>query len=156
MARLTWLKEFGDYLYLTFRLRRALLVILVTVSVIPGTIYYGWPASAKWGFAGAYAFLFYLTFLALSPLLVRSAKAALSGSILGLRYKPVVYSTPKITALAKKMGVLSRAKVYLTNNPWIQGPFTDMLSCKVYIPETWLKAFPPRKYLASLGMNLVT
>lgn len=151
MGRLTFLKDFGDYLYLTLTLRRILLAAVVILSVVPGTIYYGWSASAKWDFAAVYISVLYLTMWTQTRFVISFVKTSIGVSILGLRYKPKAYSTPEITALAKKMGVLGKAKVYVTENPWIAGPFTNALSCAVYVPASWLKAFPKSELLGIVG-----
>ena len=151
MARFALLKDLEDYLYLTFTIRRLLLVAMVILSVVPGTIYYGWATSAKWDFVAVYASFLYLTMWTQSRFLIQFAKTAIGTGILGWKYKPTPYSTPEITNLAKRMGVSGKAKVFVTSNPWIGGPFTNALSCAVYLPANWIAAFPKSEVLATVG-----
>lgn len=151
MPRFAFIKDLEDYLYLTFTIRRLLLVALVVLSVVPGTIYYGWAASAKWDFAALYVSILYLTLWTQSRFIIRFARAVIGTSILGWKYRPTPYSTPEITNLAKRMGVFGKAKVYVTSNPWIDGPFTNALNCAVYLPANWLEAFPKSEVLATVG-----
>jgi Zn-dependent protease with chaperone function len=49
------------------------------------------------------------------------------------------------------MKILGKVRVYSTNNPWINGPFTNALTSRVYVPLSWIKSFPKSEIIAVLG-----
>jgi len=151
MPRLNRLKEIGEYIYLTFTHRRLLLLIIVASSVVPGTFLYLLPLSIRLAYAYFFVSISMLSFFCFSHVFTGPAKQIFGTIIFGGRYKPKVYSTPKVNRLARKMGIAEKTKVYVTTNPWIKGPFTNMITRKVYIPESWLKNFPSKEILSIIS-----
>src|SRR2546427_8441030 len=97
MSRLTFLRKFADFL--TYRIRSIFLLAVVVLSIVPGTIYFSWPASAKLAFAYVYAVIVEAAVLSQVSFFVNFAETAIGTIIFGRKYKPSPYSTPEITAL---------------------------------------------------------
>jgi len=149
LPRLSFLRRFADFL--TYRIRSFFLLAVVVLSIAPGTVYFSWPASAKLAFAYVYAVIVEAAVLSQVSFFVNFAETAIGTIIFRRKYKPSPYSTPEITALAKKMEVLERVKVYVTSNPWIKGPFTNALTGAVYMPLRWIESFPNSEIISVLA-----
>jgi Zn-dependent protease with chaperone function len=151
MIMLTRLKRFTNFLLFTFTATRILLLAVVVLSIVPGTIYFNWPGWAKLDFAYAYVGLFYVAFISQVDFFVDAALTAIGSMILGRKYSPTSYWTPEVDALAKKMGVLGKAKVHVTSNPWVKGPFTNAATSTINIPASWIKKYHKKEILAIVG-----
>jgi Zn-dependent protease with chaperone function len=149
LAKFTLLRRFADFL--TYKIRSVLLLAVVVLSIVPGTIYFSWPASAKLAFAYAYTGIVEAAFVSQVSFFVNFAETAIGSVIFGRRYNPAPYSTPEITALAKKMGVLGKVKVHVTSNPWIKGPFTNALTGAVYVPLRWIESRPKSEIVSVIA-----
>ena len=49
---------------------------------------------------------------------METAESTIRTLLFGLKHEPVPYSIPEIDALARKMGIFGKVKVYTSNNPW--------------------------------------
>ncbi len=149
LSRVSLFKELADFF--SFKTRRLILLALVISSVIPGTFYWHMPAAARWWFFSTYMWLVTIGVISQTGFFMQFAKAIVGVLLFGRRYKPVPYSTPEIDVLARKMKVLGKVKVYATSNPWIEGPFTNALTSRVYVPTSWMESFPKSEIIAVIG-----
>ncbi len=149
LRRISLFKELADFF--SFKTRRLILLALVISSVVPGTLYWHMPATARWWFFSAYISLITAGIMSQTGFFLQFAETAIGALILGRRYKPIPFTTPEIDALARKMGVFGKAKVFVTTNPWIRGPFTTTLTSRVYIPTRWMESFPRSEIIGVLS-----
>lgn len=145
MSRFSRLRELFDFF--SFKTRRLILLALALSSVI-GTLYWHMPAFARWWFLLSYIWLTTLAVESQSGFFVQFARTAFGAVLFGKRHKPVPLSSPEIDALASKMGILGKVKVYSTTNPWIKGPFTNAITSRVYVPVKWIESFPKSEIIA--------
>ena len=148
MSKFSLFKELVDFF--SFKARRLILLALVAASVA-GTFYWHWPAIARSLFAFGYVALIVLAIESQAGYFVDFAKAALGTFLFSRRYKPVPLSSPVVDALARKMGVLGKVKVYSTDNPWVRGPFTNGFTSRIYLPVSWIRSFPKSEIIAVLA-----
>jgi Zn-dependent protease with chaperone function len=150
LSRFAIFKELADFFSFSFKTRRLILLALI-VSSVPGTFYWHMPATARWWFLMGYVWLIILGIMSQTGFFVQFARTAFGAVVFGRRYRPVPFSSPEIDALARKMKILGKVRVYSTNNPWINGPFTNALTSRVYVPLSWIKSFPKSEIIAVLG-----
>jgi len=154
MARLALIREIGDYLYLTFPLRRLLLLIIVALSVVFGPFLFSLPPSVRLDFAYVYVGITSVAAFCMYGAFKEPFVQVLGSVIFGGKYKTREYTAPGIKHILRKMGVVKKVKVYVTTNPWIKGPYTNALTCKIYIPMSWLNKFARKEILAIIGHEL--
>jgi len=141
---------FKDVLDFSFKSRRLILISLVGSSAV-GMSYWHIPATARLSFAFAYSLLLVMGVMSQTGYFTQFARTAVGVIIFGKKYKPVPLSSPEIEALASKMGVSGKVRVYSTTNPWVLGPFTNAFTSCVYIPVRWLTSFPKSEIISVLG-----
>lgn len=108
-------------------------------------------ATERWWFLLGYVWLIILGIMSQTGFFIQFAKTAFGAILFGRRDKPVPFSSPEIDALASKMKVLGKVRVYSTSNRWINGPFTNALTSRVYVPRRWIESFPRSEIIAVLG-----
>jgi Zn-dependent protease with chaperone function len=148
MGRLSFFKEVVDFF--SFKSRRRILFALVLASVV-GTFYWHMHPTARWWFFSGYFVLITLGITSQTDFFVQFARTAMGVVLFGRKYKPVPFSSPEIDALESKMKVSGKVRVYTTGNPWIQGPFTNAITSRVYVPSSWIESFPRSEIIAVLG-----
>jgi len=151
MPRLTRLKEIGEYIYLTFRIRQVLLISIVALAVIPGMFIFNLPREVRLVYAYVFVAIFYISAVSLTNFFSVPIVQLIGLGLYGRKSVTREYSTPEIKELAKKMGISKAVKVYITNNRLIRGPFTNGFTGKVYLTEAWVKRFPHKEVMATLA-----
>jgi Zn-dependent protease with chaperone function len=160
MARLTRLRGAWDYVYGTFRIRRILLLVLVALSVALGPFLFFLPYGLRMGLIYVYAGTISITGFFMYGAFRNTLKSAIGSIFLGWRYKPREFTPEQYAAfgiaqILNDMGIRKKVTICQTANPWIEGPFTNALTNKVYIPVSWLKKFPaPQDMRGVLGHEL--
>lgn len=86
-------------------------------------------------------------------------KSAIGSIFLGWRYKPREFTPEQCRAygviqILSDMGIKKKVKIFQTANPWIEGPFTNALTNKVYVPVSWLNKFPAPQDVRGVGHEL--
>ncbi len=109
------------------------------------------PATERWWFLLGYVWVIILGIMSQTGFFVQFTRTAVGAIVFGRKYRPVPLSSPEIDALASKMKVLGKVKVYTTSNPWISGPFTNAITSRVYVPLNWIRSFPESEILAVLA-----
>ena len=148
MSRFSFFKDLIDFF--SFKTRRLILLALVLSSIV-GAAYWHMPSIARWWFTLGYVWLAALAIMSQTGFFVQFARTAVGVVLFGGRHKPVPLSSPEIDALARKMRVHGKARVYSTSNPWVGGPFTNALTSRVYIPLSWIESFPMSEIIAVIG-----
>lgn len=145
------LHQLYDFLlYFTFPIRRWLLVALVVMSVVPGVFIFQMPLELRAAFAYPYASVMVLGFYSVANVYASSIVQLGAMVIFGRRYKTWEYKTPDVKQLQARMGLTS-IKVFVTNNKYVKGPFTNAVTKKVYLTEKWLKESATSEVLSTLG-----
>jgi Zn-dependent protease with chaperone function len=142
VAPLTRLKQAGQYLYLTFTLRRMLLVTIVVLGVLPGAVLFSLPMTIKVIYTIGFVTLTAVAFHCFWGVYSRIAEQNIRMAWADKKYKRIPYYTDEIKELAKKMGIKQRIDVYVTENPHITSAFTNMFTCRIGIPAAWITQFP--------------
>jgi len=150
LSRLAIFKELADFFSFSFRARRLILLALVVSSAV-GAFYWRMPATERWWFLLGYVWVIILGIMSQTGFFVQFTRTAVGAIVFGRKYRPVPLSSPEIDALASKMKVLGKVKVYTTSNPWISGPFTNAITSRVYVPLNWIRSFPESEILAVLA-----
>jgi Zn-dependent protease with chaperone function len=149
MSRFSFFKDLADFF--SFKTRSLLAWAVVVSSVAPGMLFWHLPALARSLFTYGYVLLITMAMLSSSRFFVDFARTIFAAFLFGHGYKPVPFSSPEVDALAARMGVQRRAKVYATDNPHIQSAFTNGLTSRVYLPSSWIRSFPPVEIIAVIG-----
>ncbi|MGA2199841.1 MAG: M48 family metalloprotease [Nitrososphaerales archaeon] len=145
------LQAVSDYfLYLTFKVRRLLLRILVVMAVVPGIFIFQLPPDMRLMFAYVYVSVMGLGLYSVANVYAGSLIQLFCMTLFGRKYKTYEYSTPETEHLKAKMG-LPRVRVFVTNNPRVRSPFTDVISQKVYLTTKWLDEFSEKDVQSTLG-----
>ncbi len=137
-------------LYFTFPIRRWLLRALVVLAVIPGVFVFQMPLELRMAFAYPYVIVMGLGLYSVANIYAGSAVQLAAMFIFGRRYKTWEYTTSEVENLQVRMG-LTGIKVFITNNRFVWGPFTNAVTKKVYLTEKWLKENPTSEILSTLG-----
>lgn len=154
VVHLTRLKQAGQYLYLTFTLRRALLIAIVILGALPGAVLFSLPMTVKLIYTIGFVILTTAAFHAFWGIYSRIAEQSIRMIWAGKKYKPIPYYTNEIRELAKKMGIKQKIDVYVTENPNITSAFTNMLTCRIGIPSSWITQFPSTERLVIIAHEL--
>lgn len=136
-TNLDWLKEKGGQLfYLTFRARTIPLFGILAMGAIPVSFIAGLSQEGRLLFAGIFSLFTMATVPYISNMITIPAITMIHFSLFRNKYKAREYDTEEIQQLKDSMS-LPKVQVFTTDNPWITGPFCNMLSNKVYLPELW-------------------
>src|SRR2546425_8061017 len=122
-SRFSFFKDLADFF--SFKTRRLFTWAVAVSSMLPGMLFWHLPALARLLFTYGYVFLITMAILSSSRFFVDFASTIFGAFVFGHRYKPAPFSNPEVEALATKLGVQGRAKVYTTDNPHVQGAFTN-------------------------------
>ncbi|MDA4110934.1 MAG: M48 family metallopeptidase [Thaumarchaeota archaeon] len=148
------LKAIGEYIYLTFPIRRLLLLILLVLSIFPGFFIFQLPLNLRFVYAYIYISVTCLSAYCTMGVFKDPIIMGVASAIFGRKYALKEYKNPGLEDIITKMGIRKHIEIYETSNPWVKGPFTNALSCKIYIPVAWLKRFPPKEILSIIAHEL--
>jgi Zn-dependent protease with chaperone function len=137
-------------LYFTFPIRRWLLITLVVMSVVPGVFIFQMPLELRVAFAYPYIAVMVLGLYSVANVYASSVVQLAAMVVLGRRYKTWEYTSLEVEQLKAKMGLIG-IKVFVTNNRFVRGPFTNAVTKKVYLTGKWLKENPQSEVLSTLG-----
>jgi Zn-dependent protease with chaperone function len=143
----TKLKRAWDFAYGTFRIRRMLLSFLAALSVIVGLFLLSMPVWLRIEFAYLYAGTASVVSFFMYGAFKGAFKSVIFSTLLRRKYKvkeftAEQYATFGVTQIINTMRIKKKVRVFLTENPWINGPFTNGFTNSIYIPSSWMKKFP--------------
>jgi len=84
-----------------------------------------------------------------------SAGQIISSVLYNRKHKPEERNFPKVKQIAKKIGMEYDKPIYITNNPSIKSPFTNVFSGKITFPTSWMKKFHRTETEGIIGHELV-
>jgi len=148
-----FLRQTGEYLYFTFRIRKWLLRSLVIMAVVPGIFLFELPIEVRRVFAYVFVSLMAAGVYAVANVYAGSAAQTVAVGLLSKKYRNKEYSTPAIEQLKKRMS-LDNVKVLVTPNPVVKSAFTTPMRPRVYLPSAWLTEFPSGEILSIIGHEL--
>ena len=154
MTRLAPLRQVAEYLYLTFPIRRLLLLTLVVLSIVPGVLIFALPIGIREAFAYIYVGVLSMSAFCMYGAYRGAVVMTVGSTIFGRKHVPQRFSPPGLAELIKKMGITKDVEVYSTSNPWVKGPFTNGFTSKIYIPRSWINRFPSKEILATIAHEL--
>lgn len=149
-----------DYVYGTFNIRRILLLSLVLLSwlfTIP--VLSRMTTSSRIDLIYIYVGTAYVTGLFMYGAYRHPMKTLIGSFLLGWKYKPREFTPEEYAAygvaeIVNSMGVKKKVRVYVTSNPWIEGPYTNAGNNKVYIPVKWMNKFQRLDMRGVLGHEI--
>jgi Zn-dependent protease with chaperone function len=137
-------------LYFTFSIRKWLLIALVVMSVVLGVFTFHMPLELRWVFAYSYVAVMMLSIYSFANVYASSAVQMVAMIVTHRRHEIWEYKNSEIDQLQARMG-LRGVKVFVTNNRFVQSPFTNPFTKKVYLTEIWVKCRPQSEVLSTLG-----
>ena len=142
-----------DYLFLTFPIRRALLIIGFVVSIIPLRYVYMLPTSIRIPYAYVIASVIFLTLIFIMGKFSEIAVHTVGEVVFGKKYKKTPHYDPSWIELVNKMAIGKQVEFFISMNPKLTGAFTNPLARKICFPESWL-SFSKQEQLAIIGHEL--
>jgi Zn-dependent protease with chaperone function len=149
-----------DYVYGTFNIRRILLLSLVLLSwIFTVPVLSRLTSSTRIDLIYIYVGLAYITGLFMYGAYRHPMKTLIGSLLLGWKYKPREFSPEEYAAygvaeIVNTMGIKKKVRVYVTSNPWIEGPYTNAGNNKVYIPQKWMDKFQRLDMRGVLGHEI--
>lgn len=149
-----------DYIYGTFKIRRILLLIVIGLSLLfTGPLFFRLAVWMRIDLIYVYVGVAYVTGFCMYGAFKQPLKSLFGSILMGWKYKPreftpEEYAAYGVTKIVNAMGIKRRIRVYVTPNPWIEGPFTNAVSNKVYMPVSWMNRFPRLDMRGVLGHEL--
>ncbi len=134
-SKITLFKDFAEFL--SFRDRRRV-VLGVLVSSVTGTFYWLMPAVIRWWFFYVYAGLTGLFIASQATLFVKLAGTNISFLFSRGKYKRIPYLDPEVDALARRMGIGTKVKVFATDDPRVKAS-TNPFTSTIYFSAEWLR-----------------
>jgi len=159
-ASLTSLRVVWDYIYGTFKIRRVLLLTVALLSwIFTVPVLVMLPGWVRIDLIYLYVGLAYVTGFFMYGAFRHPMKTIFASIFMGWKYKPreftpEEYSAYGVTEIVNTMGIKKKVRVYVTSNPWIEGPFTNAINNKVYLPQKWTNRFPRLDMRGVLGHEI--
>jgi Zn-dependent protease with chaperone function len=149
-----------DYVYGTFKIRRILLLSVVSLSwLFTVPVLSMLSVSMRIDLIYFYVGLAYVTGLCMYGAFRYPMKTLVGSFLLGWKYKPreftaEEYATYGVAEIVNSMGIKKKVRVYVTPNPWVEGPYTNAGNNKVYIPLNWFNRFQRLDMRGVLGHEI--
>jgi len=130
--KITWIKEFGRRIYLTFKLWRMSLVSVLALSAILGTnLLFFLPWAVRLTLSLVYILVTEIFAFPLVQLITGSIWQIARNFFYSRKHKPRKRFLRNRKRIAKKMDMIYEKPVYITDNPSIRSPFTNLVSGKI-------------------------
>jgi Zn-dependent protease with chaperone function len=135
VTKIARVKEFGKRVYLTFKLWLTSLVSVLVLSIIIGTnLLFFLPLTVRMALVGIYLIVTEIMLFPFVRLITGSAQQIVSSYRYNNRHKPKELYLPNAKQIAEKMNIKYDKPIYVTDNPSVTGPFTNLISGKIYFP----------------------
>ena len=160
MVRLYYLGAVRDYVYGTFKIRRILLLTVVLLSLLfTGPVLVRLATWVRIDLVYLYVGIAYVTGFFMYGAFRRPLKSLIGSVFRGRKYKPreltpEEYKAYEVAQILNEMGITKKVRVFITSNPWIEGPFTNAFTNKIYLPASWVSRFPRLDMRAVVGHEL--
>jgi len=152
MRDLTWLKEFGRFL--TFRIKRRVMISVVVLATIPSTILFHFPLELRYFYAISFTLLATVPIFSTIQLVTGSTIELIKIVLYNRKHKPQEIHYPEVKRIAKEMGLDYDRPIYATDNPNVNCPYVNLFSKKITIPLSWLTKYHRSEILATIGHEL--
>lgn len=163
MTRFVLLERALELVYGTFQIRRVLLMVLVVLSVAFGpflrVVHSLLPASVFLATLYIYAGTISITGFFMYGAFKSSLKTLLGSLFLWWRYRARGFTSEQyryygVAQILNEMGIRKPVKIFVTDNPWVNGAYTNPLVSKVFIPASWLLKHPRQDLRGIIGHEL--
>jgi Zn-dependent protease with chaperone function len=155
MMKLNRVKEFGKRVYLTFKVWLLALVGVLVLSVMLGTgLLFFIPLNARYMLIAVY--LLFTEIMAYPFVhLVAISTGQIAGNLFyNRKHKPKEYFLPHAKQIAEKMDMNYDKPIYITDNPSVTGPFTNLFSRTIYFPSFMFEQLHITENEAGFGHEL--
>jgi len=155
MTKLTWIRDLGKRIYLTFKLWRTVLISILLLSIILGTnLLFFLPYEMRWALVLVYLLLSEIMVFSMVSLIADSAGQIVSAYFYNRKNKPEKRYFPQVKQIAEKMGFKYDKPILITENPSIKSPFTNVITKQITFPKSWIRKFHMTEICAILGHEL--
>lgn len=142
MVRITQIKKLGKRVYLTFKVWLLALVSILVLSVILGTsLLFFIPLTARYALIAVYLLFVEIMAYPVVHLITSSTGQIIGGFFYNRKHKLKEYHLQNKQQIANKMKVKYDKPIYLTDNPSVTSPFTNLFSRTIYFPSSILDVF---------------
>jgi Zn-dependent protease with chaperone function len=154
MRGTAWIKNLGRRVYLTFKVKRMILFIVVLLS-IPGNLLYFLPSTMRLVYISVYVLLMEITVFIVVRFFAGSVMQAISCIFYNRKHKTREWSYPKVKQMARRIGMTEYDKpIYITDNPAIESPFVNPVTGKITMPSSFMAKFPSAEVDGGIGHEL--
>jgi Zn-dependent protease with chaperone function len=155
LAKITRIKEFGKRVYLTFRLWLIALVGVLILSVILGTgLLFFIPLTERYVLVSVYLLFTEIMAYPIVHLIVGSTGQIANNLFYNRKHTPKEHYLQNRKQIAKKMHMEYDKPVYITDNPSITSPFTNLFSRKIYFSSFVIEELHTTEIDALFGHEL--
>lgn len=110
---------------------------VLVLSIIIGTnLLFFLPLTVRITLVGIYLIVTEIMVFPFVQLITGSAQQTISNFRYSKKHKPKEWYLPNAKQIAEKMNIKYDKPIYVTDNPSIKGPFTNLLSGKIYFPSS--------------------
>lgn len=154
MAKLTLTKELKRF-YLTFRLWLFSLVGVLILSAFLGTpLLLLIPLTVRYTLVVVYLLFVEIMVYPLVNVIAGTTGQIVSNFRYNKKHKPTEYYLENREQIAKKLNIEYDKPIYLTDNPSVTGPFTNLFSGTIYFPSFMIDELHQTENEATFGHEL--
>lgn len=140
-VKIAWVKEFGRQIVLTFKLWLTASASVIILSVVLGTVLlFFLPLLARVALLGIYVLVTEIMVLPVVRMIAGSTGVAITNFRYNKKHEPKERYLKNAKQITQKMNIKYDKPVYGTGNPSVTGPFTNLLSRKIYFPSSDIEA----------------
>jgi Zn-dependent protease with chaperone function len=155
MVKITWIKDLGKRIYLTFKLWRTVLFSVLFLSLVLGTnLLWFIPSEIRLALALVYLILTEIMAFSIVRLITDSTVQIISNVFYNRKHKPEKLYLPRMRQIAKKMGMKYNKPITITENPSIKSPSANIFTRNITFPKSWMKRFHATERDAIIGHEL--
>jgi Zn-dependent protease with chaperone function len=155
VTKITWVKEHGKRVILTFKIWLTSDVGVLVLSVILGTnLLFFLSLPVRLTLAGVYVLLAEIMVLFFVRFVTISTGQIVSNFRYNKKHKPKEQYLSNAKQIADKMNLRYDKPIYVTDNPSVTGPFTNLFSRKIYFPSSILEELHQTEIDATFGHEL--
>lgn len=154
VAKIALTKELKRF-YLTFRLWLFSLVGVLILSAFLGTaLLFFIPLTARYALVFVYLLFVEIMAYHFVHLIAGTTGQIVSNFRYNRKHKPTEYYLENRSQIAKRLGMEYDKPIYLTDNPSVTGPFTNLFSGTIYFPSFMIDELHPTENAATFGHEL--
>ena len=155
MVKITWIKDLGKRIYLTFKLWRTALIGVLLLSLILGTNLLSFiPSVIRLALLLVYLILTEIMALGIVRLMTDSAVHIISNVLYNRKRKPTRVYLQRVKQIAERMGLKYDKPILITENPSVKSPYTNIFTRNIIFPKSWIQRFHTTENDATIGHEL--